>query len=323
MVERLDDTSQPARRAYLSGIVLLLGAAVLWSISGALIKLINQDGRGPPAVTIAFYRSLIAGWFIMPLAWGKLHTLRPSRNSRHRFWIRPAGLCCVVFFALMTVCFVTANTQTKAANAIILQYTSTFWVFGLSPWVLRERPRANDVRVLALAIVGILIIFFGQAGTDLFGLMNALGSGLFFGLLTLMIRQMRDSNSAAVTVLNNLGSAVLILPFAIGMGGLMVSGRTLILLVILGVVQFGIPYYLYTLGLVRVPAYQAALITMAEPVLVPLWTYLAVGETVPPSTKIGGGVILIALALFILSARRSHLRLSAEGETGGATGGHP
>ncbi len=49
----MDDTSQPARRAYLSGIVLLLGAAVLWSISGALIKLIDDDGRGPPAVAIA------------------------------------------------------------------------------------------------------------------------------------------------------------------------------------------------------------------------------------------------------------------------------
>ena len=267
----MDDAARLARRRYLVGILLLLAAAVLWSLNGALIKLIYKDGQGPPAVVIAFYRSLFAGWFLVPFAWGKLHTLRGSRDGR-RFRIRPAGLSCVAFFTLMTVCFVAANTQTKAANAIILQYTSTFWVFGLSPWLLHERPRANDVALLALAIVGIGIIFFGQAGTDLLGLANALGSGLFFGLLTLMIRRMRDSDSAAVTVLNNLGSALLILPFAIGIGGLMVSGRALFLLVIMGVVQFGIPYYLYTLGLVRVPAYQAAFITMVEPVLVPVWT---------------------------------------------------
>jgi drug/metabolite transporter (DMT)-like permease len=107
-----------------------------------------------------------------------------------------------------------------------------------------------------------------------------------------------------VTVLNNLGSALLILPIAVGVGGLALSGRSLVLLVIMGVVQFGIPYYLYTVGLVRVPAYQAAFITMAEPVLVPVWTYLAVGESVPFTTKIGGGIILVALALFIMSARR-------------------
>ena len=285
--------------------MLVLGAAVLWSLNGALIKLVYDEGRGPHGVIIAFYRSLFAGLVLLPLAWGKLHTLRSSSGQRTRLWIRPAGLSCVLFFSLMTVCFVVANTQTEAANAIILQYTSTFWVFGLSPWLLHERPRFNDLGMLGLAIVGIGIIFFGNAQSGVLGLVNALGSGLFFGLLTLMIRRMRDSDSAAVTVLNNLGSAVLILPVAVVLGGLFVSPRALMLLVLLGVVQFGIPYYLYTLGLVRIPAYQAALITMAEPVLVPVWTYLAVGEKIPPATMVGGGFILVALALFVFSARRA------------------
>ncbi len=296
---------QAARRSYYAGVALLLAAALMWSLNGALIKLVYEDGRGPHGVIIAFYRSLFAGLCVLPFALGKLHTLRPSVNSRLRIPLRPAALCCVVFFALMTVCFVVANTKTEAANAIILQYTSTFWIFGLSPLVLNERARRKDVSLLALAILGILVIFLGNAVTDLFGLLNALGAGLFFGLLNLMIRRMRDSDPAAVTVLNNLGSALLILPLAVVMGGLFVSGKALILLIIMGVVQFGIPYYLYSLGLARVRAYQASLITMLEPVLVPVWTYLAVGEIVPFETLIGGGIILIALVLFIRSARKS------------------
>jgi DME family drug/metabolite transporter len=88
-------------------------------------------------------------------------------------------------------------------------------------------------------------------------------------------------------------------------GDLGVSTRALVYLLIMGVVQFGVPYYLFTLGLARIPAYQGALITLAEPVLVPVWTYLAVGERVPPATLAGGGVILVALVLFLIVTRQS------------------
>jgi DME family drug/metabolite transporter len=302
-----------SRRAYFVGIALVLAAAVLWSLNGVLIKSIYDEGRGPHGVIIAFYRSLFAGLFLIPLARGKFHTLRrdskvDSRNSGYGihnwvFGLRPAGICCIIFFTLMTVCFVVANTKTEAANAIILQYTSTFWVFGLSPFILKEHPRLRDLWILVAAIVGIIIIFVGNAGTDLLGLVNALGSGLFYGLLTMMLRLLRSSAPAAVTVMNNLGSALLILPFAMVMGGLMVSSGSWLLLVIIGVVQFGVPYYLFSLGLGRVPAYQAALITLAEPILVPVWTYLVLGEKVPPSTMVGGAMILLSLVAFVITLR--------------------
>ncbi len=305
MSERLD-------KKYLTGTILLLVAGGMWSLNGALIKLINNDGQGPGGVVIAFYRSLFAGLVLLPLAWGKLHTL--SRDNQDQYHtradqyktllrLRPAAVWCVVFFTLMTVAFVIANTKTEAANAILLQYTSTFWIFGLSPWVLKEKPQGRAVSIMIFALVGIGVIFAGNASTDLAGLLIALCAGLFFALLSLMIRRMQDCNSAAITVLNNLGSALLIFPIVLVLDDLWVSQRSLLLLILMGVVQFGIPYYLYTLGLARVPAYSAALLIMVEPVLVPLWAYLAVGETVPTTTMVGGSIILFALVMFVLSSR--------------------
>ena len=329
----MTDKTKSTRRAYFVGIILLLAAAILWSLGGALIKLINDQGRGPHAVTIAFYRSLFAGLLLVPLARRKFHTLRRKDNDRKTetasaptshspfviirwlFSLRPAAVSCVIFFSLMTVCFVLANTKTEATNVIILQYTSTFWVFCLSPWLLREKPHGGDLWILGLAMIGIAVIFAGNVATDLVGLVIALGSGLFYGLLTMMIRQMRDSDSAAVTVLNNLGSALLLLPAAVLMGSLMVSGRAWILLLLLGVVQFGLPYYLFTVALTRVPAYQAALLTLAEPVLVPIWTYLAVREKVPVTTFVGGAVILAALVLFVRSVQKGHRQVLGESAT--------
>lgn len=307
------DKQTTESRQYTRGILLLLAAALLWSLNGALIKLLIRDGDGPDGVTIAFYRSLIAGMFLLPFARGKFHTLRPKKANNAntdkpiRWWqIRPAGICCVIFFTLMTLCFVIANIHTEAANAIILQYTSTFWIFSLSPLLLKEKPQRKDLWILGIAMVGIVIIFLGNAATDLFGLMVALGAGLFYALLTIMIRQMRDSDSAAVMVLNCLGSALLLLPVALYMGDMMLSQREWVLITIMGVVQFGLPYYLYTLGLVKVPAYQAALITLVEPVLVPIWTYLAVSEIPNKDTFVGGSVIMLALIMFIRSTTKKN-----------------
>lgn len=316
----------------LAGIVLLLAAATLWSLSGALIKMINSTGLH--AVTIAFYRSLFAGLFLLPAAWGRFHTLRskPRKHDQTKapnskteaptceagakplrrvlllpFDLRPAATACVLFFTLMTVCFVYANTRTEAANVIILQYTSTFWIFGLSPLVLKEKPGSRDVWILAVAMIGIGIIFAGRATTAPVALTMALSSGLFFALLTMMIRRMRDSDPSAVIVLNLLGSAALLLPAAYFMGLSPSGAETWLLLIAMGVVQFGLPYYLYALALRRVAAYKAGLLTLIEPVLVPLWTYLAVRETIPVTTAIGGGVILFALVLFLRRAgRRTH-----------------
>ena len=141
MYKPVVDEARLNRRPYVVGIVLLLAAAVLWSLNGALIKLIHEEGRGPHGVTIAFYRSLFAGLFLLPLARGRFHTLQKKSSDRKTqktspatplllfairhslFSLRPAAISCVIFFTLMTVCFVLANIKTKAANAIILQYT--------------------------------------------------------------------------------------------------------------------------------------------------------------------------------------------------------
>jgi len=295
------DTTVTPRDAAWTGVLLVAAAAALWSLNGALIKMMTREGAG--GVAIAFYRSLIAGLFLIPLARGKFNTLRPKGRPGSRLRLRPAAIICVALFTLMTLSFVVANTMTEAANAILLQYTSTFWIFGLSPWLLKERPRRSDLWLLALAMIGIGIIIAGNASATLMGLIVALGSGLFYGLLTMAIRQLRDSDPAAVTVVNNLGAALLLLIPVLWIGELSLTPRGWVLITIMGVVQFGLPYYLYTLGLARIPAHRAALITLLEPVLVPLWTYLAVRETVSTYTLVGGAIIFAALLLLFRSVK--------------------
>ena len=120
-------------------------------------------------------------------------------------------------------------------------------------------------------------------------------------------RLKKDSTASQLIV----GGRVLTLPAFVASlvstwyGGILGVGEYSYLYGLSNWLVFGLPYYLYTLGLVRIPAHQAALITLLEPVLVPVWTYLAVSEKPPVETLIGGAIILAALVAFVLNAGRN------------------
>lgn len=245
----------------------------------------------------------------------RAHGTNDSRNPpdigvRTGFPVRPAAVGCMVLFALMTAAFVMAMTRAETASVLILQYTSTFWIFLLSPWFLKEYPRREEVVLLAIAVPGVGIIFAGNASTDAVGLSIALCSGLFFGLLTLLLRHLRDVDPVVMTVFNNLGAAAILFGFCLAAGELAVSRRALVLLAVMGVVQFGLPYYLYSSALRRVPAATAALVTLAEPVLAPVWTFLVLGKEVPTATMLGGSLILLALVMLARNARAKRTPLN-------------
>jgi drug/metabolite transporter (DMT)-like permease len=64
----------------------------------------------------------------------------------------------------------------------------------------------------------------------------------------------------------------------------------------LGLIQIGLASLLFSYGIKRLPAVQAMLTATAEPVLNPVWVFLAVGEK-PALLSIFGGVIIIAAVL--------------------------
>jgi drug/metabolite transporter (DMT)-like permease len=63
-------------------------------------------------------------------------------------------------------------------------------------------------------------------------------------------------------------------------------------LVLLGVVQLGLPYILYAIAIRHVSAVESLLILMIEPVLNPLWAFLFLSE-IPGRMSLLGGLIIL------------------------------
>ena len=78
------------------------------------------------------------------------------------------------------------------------------------------------------------------------------------------------------------------------------------LIALAGVVQLGLPYYLYSRASQGVTALDMVLVTIVEPILNPIWVFLVVGERPGGWALAGGAVVLISVTAWSgLKSRRA------------------
>jgi DME family drug/metabolite transporter len=265
----------PPRRA----VLLVAGAALLWSSGGLFIKVAPM-----PGLAVACGRAIVATLFYLVV-------LRPD--------LRKARFTTALAYAGCVVTFVTATKLTTAANAIFLQYTGPAYVLLLSPFLLDEPFRPIDAVCVALSLAGMSLFFVDklEAG-QLAGNLLATLSGVFFALTVLLIRRDAKSGSGDAipsTTLGNVLAALGTAPFAADL--LHVSAIGALVLLYLGVMQLGVSYWMFARGVRQVPAAEASLISMLEPVCNPLWVLLGTGERPGPWSIAGGAIVLGAVAL--------------------------
>jgi drug/metabolite transporter (DMT)-like permease len=192
--------------------------------------------------------------------------------------------------------FVSANKFTSAANAIVLQYTAPIFVFLFSWLVLREKVARLNLGALAVAMIGIAIISGDSAGQpEMAGVLLALLSGLLFAAYMINLQRMASIGAVFLTWVNNISCALLLFWFV--QERLDLTWTEGMILAVMGAVQLGLPYFLFSRGLRTVSLQEASLIALIEPVLNPLWVALLVGEIPSRATLVGGGMILLGLGV--------------------------
>jgi len=254
--------------------LLLIAAAVVWSTGGAGIKAAAELSTWQ----IACIRSLIAALFIVAAF--------PAARRRPTWPLLAVALA----HAGTMILFVAATRLTTSANAIFLQDSAPLYVLLFSPLVLGERPGRGELSAVPVFFVGLMLFFLDElAPGQRSGNLAALASGVCFATMILGMRKLGDVGMAAV-VWGNLLAAAITAPMAVS--GAMPSSMAWATLVYLGVVQLGLGYVFFSIGVRKVPAVEASLLILIEPVLNPIWTFLLTGERPGPWALAGGGLIL-------------------------------
>lgn len=279
----------------------LLAAAALFSSGGAAVKSIHLT-----AWQVASFRSGVATLAFL--------LLLPA--ARRRPTLRVLAVAAV--YAATMILFIQANKLTTAAGAIFLQATAPLWVVLLSPWLLGERIRGRDILYMAVLAVGLGCFFVGidpvsaTAPNPLLG--NILGaiSGLTWALTIMGLRALGRTGEEgegwgpASALWGSIFTFVGCLALALPLGPS--TPKDWLIIAYLGTFQVGVAYAFLLRGIRRVPAVEASLLLLLEPVLNPIWAWIVHGERPGAWSLVGGAILLLATAVKTwLDARPSRL----------------
>ena len=262
-----------------NAILMLLFAGVLWSLGGLLIKSIPWH-----PLAISGLRGGIAAIVIYAF------------SKDRKIIITYEKLFAACLYTLVVTLFVVANKLTTAGNAILLQYTAPVYVALFGYMFLGEKSTFIDWITIFILLGGLTLFFLDDLSFDGY-LGNALAilSGMSFAALTISLRKQKNHNPSDSILLGNILTLIIGLPLIISETSF--NLHSIILILILGTIQLGVPYILYTTAIKHVTALDAIIFPVVEPILNPILVFFILGETLGPWAFLGGALVLGSVVL--------------------------
>ena len=269
-------------KTHLAGPLAILLSALLWSVSGLLIKYITWH-----PMLIAGGRSFLAALVLLSYFRGRL-----------RVRLNLTTLLSGLSLTLTQILYIAANKMTTATNAIMLQYTMPVFIIMISATIYKIRPARREVLAMIWAMAGIILFFMDNlAPGNLLGNILSVLSGVTFAVFY-VLNTRPSCHVPLATFLGQIFTALAGLPFLSLFDRQTVTAESLTALGILGVFQLGLAYIIFQYGIKRTNPLNASLISMAEPIMNPVWVFLVLGEA-PGMLALIGAVVVISGVLFL------------------------
>lgn len=285
----------------LIGSMLIILAGCFWGSMGIFVRRLGTYGFG--SIQIVSIRVTLAAVFFSLV-------LLIKDRAGFRILLKDIplflglGFGSILFF---TVCYFTAITMMPLSTAAILLYTSPVWIMLMSVMFFHEKLDRKKLIALALAFTGcVLVSGISGEGMTLTGLLVGLGSGIGYGLYSILgTIALRRYSPYAVTaytfIFAAVGSWIICRPADMldKFSGAPDIGFLMFFCFLTALVTAVIPFLSYTIGLKSVEASKAGIIATVEPMVATLIGIVVFSE---PLTLISGaGILLILSAVVILN----------------------
>ncbi|MEM1484546.1 DMT family transporter [Oscillospiraceae bacterium PP1C4] len=261
-------------------------AALLWASGGVFVKLLDAH-----PLTISGWRALIA----LPVL---LFAYKP-RTLRF-----PAKVWLFAAFPTITgILYVCANKLTTAANAIVLQFVSPVFIILFGAIFFHERIYKEDLFVTAACIGGMALFFFDELSAGgLLGNLLAVLSGVTSAAFFMCMNRTKE-DTGSIILASQFETIAIGLPFMF-LSPVAFTPVSLFALCALGLLQRGASSIIYARGARHCGALDAVLVSIAEPLLNPVFVMLLFNERPGRLALVGAIVIVVSVLLWNISKQR-------------------
>ncbi|MGZ3505953.1 MAG: DMT family transporter [Vulcanimicrobiaceae bacterium] len=283
---------KPAHRAAL---IALAALALIWGYNWVVMKIAVQYA---PPFQFAALRSFGGAVLLFAVMLALRKPLRPQFPWTY-FWIgvfQTSG-----FIGLVTWAVVTAG----AGQISVLAYTMPLWVAVIGWPILGERLRAVQIAAVVIAMAGILCIFdMKDAGSSLAADVLAVVAGISWAIGIIIAKRLQQRTKVDLLSLTTwqmfFGGAVLVAVAILVPGHPTQWSAAYIGAVIYNVaIATALAYVLWTFVLDKLPARDASMGTLANPLVGILAAWLQLGEQ--PTLIEGIGMLLVIAGLALLT----------------------
>ena len=274
---------------YRKGFVLTLLGVLIFTPDALLIRLTNLE-----FFSLTVGRGTIGGLAIL-LGF----VLYCRRDFKKQILVIGGwGLVLAILQGSFTWTFYGALKNTSVANVLVFFASMPLISALMSKIFLHEQVQKATWTAIGVVVLGLLIVGSrGLTGGNWLGDFLALMSAVIMAGFFTVVRGRRAVNLIPATGFGLLLAALVASPFAVFPE--MSSSQWVYLIVGAGFV-LPVALALLTLGPRYIPAPEAAMLTLLETVLGPLWVWVVINEQPDVNTIIGGAIVVGTLLLHAL-----------------------
>lgn len=204
---------------------------------------------------------------------------------------------------------------TTVTNATLAYYFAPVLVMILSPIILNEQLSIKKIVCIGVAIVGMLLIVgngisaFGKG--DLLGIFFGLVAASFYAALMLLNKFIQNMAKLEITIIQLGITALLLLPYVLfteRFGILEVSRSSIPFIILLGIVNTGIGFWLFFSGMQKLKGQSIAMLSYVDPFVAILISAVILQEQMTFVQMLGG--ILLLGSTFV--SETTFIRLSKQ-----------
>lgn len=189
--------------------------------------------------------------------------------------------------------------HTTVANATLGYYFAPVLVMILSPFVLREQLSIKKIGCIITAIIGILLIagegVSASKSEDILGLSYGLIAAAFYATLMLLNKFIQELGKLELTIIQLGTTALLLTPYVFfteGFGVFEAPSSSIPFILILGVINTGIGFWLFFLGMEKVKGQSVAMLSYVDPFVAILISAIILQEQMTFIQILGGALLL-------------------------------